>query len=57
MLRSILNRARSGGRRKTGSGTTGRPTAKPGATGGSANRDIEHGARSLLRGLGRKRGR
>ncbi len=58
MLRSIMSRVLSGGRR------TGTPTSTPGSTatpgsatgGGSANKDIERGAKSLLRGLGRKRG-
>lgn len=53
MLRSILNKAVSGGRRTTPTGTR---RTTPGTTaGGSANQDIAKGASSLLRGLGRKR--
>ncbi len=54
MLRSIANRVLSGGRR-TPTSSTSRPTAGGTAAGGSANREIERGAKSLLRGLGRKK--
>lgn len=53
MLRGILSRLTAGRRRTTGTGMgTGRPM---GTTGSSANRDIEQGARSLFRGLSRRR--
>jgi len=59
MLRGIVNRALGGSRRRTTMGSpAARPTTRPAAgrpVGGSANREIERGARSLLRGLGRKR--
>jgi hypothetical protein len=54
MLRSIANRVLSGGRRTATPTATRRP-APGGAAGGSANREIERGAKSLLRGVGRKR--
>ncbi len=54
MLRGIVTRAMAG-RRAT---ATARPRPRP-ATGragaGSADREIERGAKSLVRGLGRKR--
>lgn len=53
MLRSIANRVLSGGRR-TATPTTRRPTGGT-AAGGSANREIERGAKSLLRGVSRKK--
>lgn len=54
MLRGILGRLAGGRRRTTGTGMgTGRRPV--GGTGGTANRDIEQGARSLFRGLSRKR--
>jgi hypothetical protein len=56
MLRGIVNRALGGRRRTTGVGA---PTPRPGrggaAAGGSANREIERGARSVLRGVSRKK--
>ncbi|WP_432478049.1 hypothetical protein [Nocardioides sp. GXQ0305] len=52
MLRGIVSRALGGSRRRT---TPGRPTTGRPAGGGSANREIERGARTLLRGVGRKR--
>lgn len=56
MLRNILNKAMGSRRRTTGlSGPTARPTTSGRPTTGSGNRDIEQGARSLLRGLGRRR--
>ena len=54
MLRSIANRVLSGGRR-TAAPTTRRPTTGGTAAGGSANREIERGAKSLFRGLSRKK--
>lgn len=55
MLRSILNRAARGRGRTTG-GATGRPgPTTGGAAGGSANKEIERGAKSLLRGFSRKK--
>jgi hypothetical protein len=55
MLRSIANRVLSGGRRTATPATTRRPAPGGTAAGGSANREIERGAKSLLRGVGRKR--
>lgn len=55
MLRGIVTRALGATRRRPPvGGTATRPTAGRPAT-GSANREIERGARSLVRGLGRKR--
>ena len=54
MLRGILNRALAGRRRPTAGAPATRPATRRPAT-GSANREIEHGVRSLARGLGRKR--
>lgn len=54
MLRSIANRVLSGGRR-TATPTTRRPTTGGTAAGGSANREIASGAKSLLRGVSRKK--
>lgn len=54
MLRSILTRALGSRTRTAGRPATTRPaTGRPAA--GGANREIERGARSLLRGWGRKR--
>lgn len=59
MLGGIISRLTGAGRRRPAAGpggpaTRGRPPAG-GATRGGANRDIERGARSLLRGLRRRR--
>ena len=55
MLRGIVTRAMAG-RRTTAPARRPRPgPAAGGAGAGSANREIERGARSLVRGLGRKR--
>jgi hypothetical protein len=55
MLRGIVTRAMAG-RRATAPGRGPRPGPATGRAGaGSANREIERGARSLVRGLGRKR--
>lgn len=54
MLRSIANRVLSGGRGK-GTSTSSRTTTGGTAGGGSANREIERGAKSLFRGLSRKK--
>lgn len=51
MIRSILNRFLGGGRAP---GATGRPVGGAGATTGSTG-DIERGARTLFRGLSRRR--
>jgi len=56
MLRGIVNRALGGRRRTTAvGGPTPRPATRRRPVAGSADREIERGARSLLRGLGRKR--
>lgn len=57
MLRSILNRAVGGRGRATGAGRPRRPAGGTtgGPAGGSANREIERGAKSLLRGFSRKK--
>ena len=52
MLRGLLSRFTRGGAARR------RPAGRPmggGAGAAGANREIEHGARSLLRGLSRKR--
>ena len=54
MIRGLVNRALGGGRRGAAGGTA-RPAGRPTTGGSTANRDIERGARSLLRGFGRKR--
>ena len=55
MLRGIVTRVLGAPRRRTPvGGPAARPTAGRPAT-GSANREIERGARSLVRGIGRKR--
>ena len=54
MIRGLVNRALGGGRRGVAGGTA-RPAGRTTTGGSTANRDIERGARSLLRGLGRKR--
>ncbi len=55
MLRSILSRVVGGRGRATGGGAP-RPGPKTGGTtGGSANREIEQGAKSLFRGLSRRK--
>lgn len=54
MLRSILTRL--GGRgRTTGTSAPRRGPATGGAAGGSANREIEQGAKSLFRGFSRRK--
>ena len=56
MLRGIVSRALGGRRRTTGMGTaTPRSGAGRPAAGGTANQEIERGARSLLRGAARKK--
>jgi len=57
MLRSILSKAMaSRGRTTSTTPAAGRRRSVPGtATGGSANGEIARGAKSLARGLGRKR--
>jgi len=56
MLRGIVSKALGSRRRTTGAGTaTPRPGAGRATTGGSANRDIEQGAKSVLRGVSRKK--
>ena len=55
MLRSILNRAMRGRGGATGAATPRRRTTTGGTAGGSANREIEQGAKSLLRGASRKK--
>ena len=56
MLRGIVSRALGGRRRTTGmAGPTARPRTGRPAAGGTANQEIERGARSLLRGVSRKK--
>jgi hypothetical protein len=53
MLKGLLGRFTGSSRRAP---SAHRPTSGGSSTGGtSANKDIERGARSLLRGLGKKR--
>lgn len=53
MLRGIVSRV-TGAARRPAAGARGRRTGGVGG-GAGANREIERGAKSLLRGLGRKR--
>ncbi|GAA1906874.1 hypothetical protein GCM10009737_04580 [Nocardioides lentus] len=57
MLRSILNQVRGAGRRRPAAGGTTTPGARRPTGGGSANAEIAQGAKSLFRGLSRKRRR
>lgn len=56
MLRGIVSRVTGAARRPAG-GAPASPGRRRGGVGGGAgaNREIERGAKSLLRGLGRKR--
>jgi len=57
MLRSILSQVRGAGRRRPAAGGTAAPGTRRPAGGGSANAEIAQGAKSLFRGLSRKRRR
>jgi hypothetical protein len=54
MIRGILTRVLSGGRTTTATRRPTRGTTTPGATAGSSG-EIERGARTLFRGLSRRR--
>ncbi len=55
MLRSILNRVAGGRSRATGGAAPRRGPTTGGSAGGSANREIEQGAKSLFRGFSRRK--
>lgn len=56
MLRGILGRVLGGGRGRRPGGAVRQPSPHTGATGGTTpEREIERGAKSLLRGVGRKK--